>query len=70
MYFRMTPECYDEVLALIENEIRKMPTHFRIPISPSERLAICLRYNSIQYKEIQNITLGSIIILYNILYNF
>lgn len=44
MYFRMTPECYNEVLSLIQSEIRKMPTHFRNPISPTERLAICLRY--------------------------
>ncbi|CAI6373652.1 unnamed protein product [Macrosiphum euphorbiae] len=44
MYFRMTSECYEEVLSLIESEIRKMPTHFRIKISPTERLAICLRY--------------------------
>jgi len=43
LYFRMTPERYDEVLDWIEGEICKMPTHFRIPISPSKRLAIALR---------------------------
>lgn len=43
IYFRMTLECFDEILGWITDEIRKTPTHFRIPISPSERLAIALR---------------------------
>lgn len=42
-YFRMTPGCFDEILNLIADEIRKIPTNFRIPISPPERLAIALR---------------------------
>lgn len=44
IYFRMTPECYDEILVWIIEEIQKMPTNFRNPIPPSERLAISLRY--------------------------
>lgn len=43
IYFRMTPDCFDEVLDLISNEIQKKQSNFRNPISPPERLAIALR---------------------------
>lgn len=44
LYFRMTLECFDEVLDWIHDEIIKMPTNFRVPIPPQERLALTLRY--------------------------
>ncbi|XP_017482455.1 PREDICTED: uncharacterized protein LOC108371411 isoform X2 [Rhagoletis zephyria] len=43
-YFRMTIECFDEVLSIIKNEIQKADTHLRECIGPEERLAIALRY--------------------------
>lgn len=43
IYFRMIPDCFDEILGWISDEIYKIPTNFRMPISPSERLAIALR---------------------------
>ncbi|XP_022160163.1 uncharacterized protein LOC111026394 [Myzus persicae] len=43
IYFRMTPECFDQILGWIIDDIQKMPTNFRNPIPPSERLAISLR---------------------------
>lgn len=43
IYFRMTVECFDEILGWISDEIYKIPTNFRMPINPSERLAIALR---------------------------
>lgn len=43
LYFRMTPECFDEVLDWIHPEIIKMSTNFREPIPKQERLAITLR---------------------------
>ncbi|CAI6359621.1 unnamed protein product [Macrosiphum euphorbiae] len=44
IYFRMIPDCFDEILGWISDEICKIPTNFRMPIPPSERLAIALRY--------------------------
>lgn len=41
--FRMSSNCFNEIFNLIDENLRKETTHFRIPISPSERLAITLR---------------------------
>lgn len=35
IYFRMTPECFDEILGCIIDETQKMPTHFHDSIPPS-----------------------------------
>lgn len=43
IYFRMTSECFDEVLDLITDDIRKCDTNYREAITPEERLAIALR---------------------------
>ncbi|KAL4088886.1 hypothetical protein QTP88_023970 [Uroleucon formosanum] len=43
IYFRMTSNCFDEILNFINEDIRKETTHFRVPIPPPERLAIALR---------------------------
>ena len=43
IYFRMTMDCFDEILELIKDEIKKSYTNYREPISPEERLAIALR---------------------------
>ncbi|XP_050066392.1 uncharacterized protein LOC126555521 [Aphis gossypii] len=43
IYFRMIPDYFDEILGWISDEIYKITTNFRMPISPSERLAIALR---------------------------
>ncbi|CAH1995266.1 unnamed protein product [Acanthoscelides obtectus] len=44
VYFRMTPQCFDEILNLVKDEIRKSDTNYREAISPEERLAITLRF--------------------------
>ncbi|XP_074026071.1 glucuronyltransferase I isoform X2 [Leptinotarsa decemlineata] len=44
IYFRMTVECFDEILDLIKEDITKQFTHYREPIGPAERLAVTLRY--------------------------
>jgi hypothetical protein len=43
-YFRMTPETFDNLLHVVGPHIRKQTTNYRKPISPEQRLAICLRY--------------------------
>lgn len=43
IYFRMTSECFDEILSLINDDIRKADTNYREAISSEERLAIALR---------------------------
>lgn len=48
-YTRMTPECFDELLILIEPIIRKQETNFRKPIPPAIRLLITLRYIDITF---------------------
>ncbi|KAI4469788.1 hypothetical protein MML48_1g06842 [Holotrichia oblita] len=40
----MTIDCFDELLDLIANDIRKSDSNYREAISPEERLAITLRY--------------------------
>lgn len=43
IYFRMDIECFDELLLLIEEDIKKEYSKFREPIEPVERLAVTLR---------------------------
>ncbi len=43
-YFRMSPEAFDNLLHIVGPHIRKQTTNYRKPISPEQRLAICLRY--------------------------
>lgn len=42
-YFHMNKEDFNELLIMISGDIVKERTQFRIPISPAERLAVCLR---------------------------
>lgn len=42
-YFRLSRNEFYELLTLIKDDIEKMHTNWRTPISPKERLAICLR---------------------------
>lgn len=44
IYFRMTPDCFDEICNLIKDDIKKEYTKYRQPICPEERLAVALRY--------------------------
>ncbi|KAJ8891096.1 hypothetical protein PR048_010606 [Dryococelus australis] len=44
IYFRMTIECFDEILYLIKGDIQKEYTNYRKPIEPAECLAVALRY--------------------------
>lgn len=41
---RLTPECFDEILQLIREDITKQDTFMRKAISPEARLAITLYY--------------------------
>src|SRR5436190_22554857 len=43
IYFRMNFECFDLLLDLISEEIRKEDTNYREAISPEERLVVTLR---------------------------
>lgn len=43
-YMRMSPESFDCLLSKVGPLIRKQVTKFRQPISPSERLALTIRY--------------------------
>lgn len=43
VYFRMTVDCFDELLELIKPDIKKQFTNYRRPIEPAERLAVTLR---------------------------
>ena len=43
-YFRMTKAQFAELHRLIKDDVRKLTTSYRLPISSRERLAICLRY--------------------------
>ena len=43
-YFRMSPVIFDEVLEKLRGKLTKVPTNFREPIPPEERLAVALRY--------------------------
>lgn len=42
IYFQMTSKSFDEILSLIESDIRKEHINYREPICPEERLAIAL----------------------------
>ncbi len=52
-YFWMTVDQFDELLNLLEPHIRKKRTNCRKPISPVQRLAVCLRYISHLRQNIQ-----------------
>jgi len=41
-YFKMSIQSFDELLAKLEDSLKRQNT-FRIPVSPSERLAVTLR---------------------------
>ncbi|KAK7879819.1 hypothetical protein WMY93_033508 [Mugilogobius chulae] len=43
-YFRLSPELFSQLLIKITPKIEKIHTNMREPISPEERLAICLRF--------------------------
>ena len=43
-YFRMSPTTYEELLAFVAPIIVKQRTIMRDPVSPSERLAVTLRF--------------------------
>lgn len=43
IYFRITRNCFYEILDLIKDGIRKMDTNYREAISPEERLVIAVR---------------------------
>jgi hypothetical protein len=43
IYFRMTKDCFNDILNLIGDDVRKEYTNYRSPIPPEERLAIVLR---------------------------
>lgn len=42
-YFRLNKTQFQEVLSVIEEDIRKNDTNYRKSIAPEERLAVCLR---------------------------
>lgn len=42
-FYRMSRECFFEVMALIKDDITKKSTNFREPVCPEERLLITLR---------------------------
>uniref|UniRef100_A0A667WJE6 DDE Tnp4 domain-containing protein n=1 Tax=Myripristis murdjan TaxID=586833 RepID=A0A667WJE6_9TELE len=44
VYFRLSREQFDTLLRRVGPSLERVTTNFRQPISPSERLAICLRY--------------------------
>ena len=39
-YYRMSKQCFDEILVLVEPKIRCKNTHWRESISPEERLSV------------------------------
>ena len=43
-YFRMSPSCFEELLAMVAPKITKTSTKMREPIRPAERLCVTLRY--------------------------
>ncbi|XP_024082199.1 protein ALP1-like [Cimex lectularius] len=43
-YFRMSWECFNVLLLKVKSGLTKQKTFFQEPISPSERLAVCLRF--------------------------
>ena len=59
-YFRMTVNQFDELLNLLEPHIKKRCTNYRKPISPAQRLAVCLRYVSHLCRNIQKFLIQSV----------
>ena len=43
-FVRLTPDLFDQVLELIEPQIKKQDTHLRAAVPPDERLAVTLRF--------------------------
>ena len=43
-YFRMSPQRFDQLLAIVGPALTRQRTNFRSPISPGERLAVTLRF--------------------------
>ena len=43
-YFRMRPQRFDQLLAIVGPALTRQRTNFRSPISPGERLAVTLRF--------------------------
>lgn len=42
-YFRMSKECFTILLQKVEPDLTRKNSRFQKPISPTERLAVCLR---------------------------
>ena len=42
-YFRMSKNCFRILLSKMETHLKKQDTHWRMAITPTERLAVCLR---------------------------
>ena len=43
-YMRMTPDCFNQILAIVAPHIEKENTKMRPAVSPGQRLAITLRF--------------------------
>ena len=43
VYYRLSPDLFDELHTLVAPRIEKMHTNWRKPICTEERLGICLR---------------------------
>jgi len=48
-YFRMSKYSFDILLLKIQDGIKKQDTHWRLAITPMERLAVTLRYPNDHY---------------------
>ncbi len=59
-YFYMTVEQFDELLILLEPHIKKQQTNNRKPISPVQRLAVCLRHVSHLHQNKQKISIHNV----------
>ncbi len=59
-YFRMMVDQFNELLNLLEPHIKKQRTNYWNPISPAQRLAVCLRYVSHLCRNIQKFLIQSI----------
>ncbi len=57
---QMTVNQFDELLNLLEPHIKKQRTNYRKPISPEQRLTVCLRYVSHLCWNMQKILIHSV----------
>jgi len=48
-YFRMSKYSFDILLLKIQDDIKRQDTHWRLAITPMERLAVTLRYPNDHY---------------------